>query len=173
MTTVALVPPSAVSRKIHGSAGTFDIDLPLSGNVGIECRAGGSPTGNHTIVVTFPNPISAVASATCAGNSATTSISGNQVTVNCTGVPNAQTVAINLTGVNDGTSIGNVSIPMGVLLGDVNANKAVTNTDVSSVKGQVAAAVTSSNFRNDVSANGVISNTDVSVTKAQVGTTLP
>src|SRR4029077_16267958 len=116
-------------------------DLPLSGNVGIECRTGGSPTGNHTIVVAFPTPVSAVASATCAGNSATTSISGNQVTVNCTGVPNAQTIAINLTGVNDGTSVGNVSIPMGVLLGDVTANKVVSNTDVASVKTQVAAPV--------------------------------
>jgi uncharacterized repeat protein (TIGR01451 family) len=173
MTTVALVPTSAVSRKIHGAAGTFDVNLPLSGTVGIECRAGGSPTGNHTIVVTFPNPISAVASATCAGNSATTSISSNQVTVNCTAVPNAQTVAINLTGVNDGTSVGNVSIPMGVLLGDVTANKVVSNTDASSVQSQVAAPVTTSNFRNDVTANGVITGTDRATTKGQVGTSLP
>jgi hypothetical protein len=168
-----IIPLSAVSRKTHGGAGTFDIDLPLSGSVGIEPRVGGSPTGNHTIVVTFPTPVTAVASATCAGNAATTSISGNQVTVNCTGVPNAQTVAINLTGVNDGTNIGNVSIPMGVLLGDVTANKVVSNTDVSLIKSQVAAPVTSGNFRNDVTANGVISNTDVSTAKTQVGTTLP
>jgi hypothetical protein len=168
-----IVPTGAVSRKVHGSAGTFDVDLPLSGSVGIECRTGGSPTGNHTIVVNFPTPITAVASATCAGNAATTSISGNQVTVNCTGVPNAQTVAINLTGVNDGTNVGNVSIPMGVLLGDVTANKVVSNTDVSLIKSQVAAPVTSGNFRNDVTANGIISNTDVSTAKTQVGTTLP
>ena len=38
----APVPTSAVSRKVHGGAGTFDIDLPLvplNGAVGIECRA--------------------------------------------------------------------------------------------------------------------------------------
>jgi len=168
-----VTPTGAVSRKIHGLAGTFDVNLPLSGSVGIECRSGGTPTGNHTIVVTFPTAITAVASATCAGNAATTSISGNQVTVNCTGVPNAQTVAINLTGVNDGTNVGGVSIPMGVLLGDVNANKVVSNTDVASVKTQVAAPVTASNFRNDVTANGIISNTDVSTTKTVVGTTIP
>jgi hypothetical protein len=62
---------------------------------------------------------------------------------------------------------------MSVLLGDVTANKIVSNTDVSSVKTQVAAPVTSSNFRNDVTANGIISNTDVSTAKTQVGTTLP
>jgi hypothetical protein len=62
---------------------------------------------------------------------------------------------------------------MGVLVGDVSANKVVSNTDVAAVKGQVAAPVSGSNFRTDVNANGVISNTDVSTTKAQVGTTLP
>jgi hypothetical protein len=64
---------------------------------------------------------------------------------------------------------------MGALLGDVagTGNGVVSNTDVSNIKAQVAAAVITSNFRNDVNANGVISNTDVSATKAQVGTTLP
>jgi hypothetical protein len=62
---------------------------------------------------------------------------------------------------------------MGVLIGDVSGNGAVSNTDVASVKAQVAAPVTVSNFRDDVNANGVISNADVSAAKAQVGTTLP
>jgi hypothetical protein len=62
---------------------------------------------------------------------------------------------------------------MNVLLGDVNANGVVSNTDVAALKAQVAAPVTQSNFRNDVNANGIISNTDVSLTKADVGTSLP
>jgi hypothetical protein len=160
-----IVPTGAVSRKMHGSAGTFDVDLPLSGNVGIECRTGGAPTGNHTIVVSFPTNISAVASATCAGNAATTSISGKDVTVNCTGVPNAQTVAINLTGVNDGINVGNVSIPMGVLLGDVNASGVVTSGDTNLCKAQALQPVTSSNFRNDINASGAITTGDVNIIK--------
>jgi hypothetical protein len=44
---------------------------------------------------------------------------------------------------------------------------------VASINAQVAASVTSSNFRYDVNANGTISNTDVSATKAQLGTSLP
>jgi uncharacterized repeat protein (TIGR01451 family) len=173
MTTVAPVPPSAVSRKMHGSAGPFDVNLPLSGTVGIECRAGGSPTGNHTIVVTFPNPITAVASATCAGNSATTSISGNQVTVNCTGVPNAQTIAINLTGVNNGTSVGNVSIPMGVLLGDTNADRSVNSADIAQTKSQSGKVVGSSNFREDVNTDGSLNSADIALVKSKSGTALP
>ena len=43
---------SVVSRKTHGSAGNFEINLPLTGEPGVECRNGG---GDYTIVVTFNN----------------------------------------------------------------------------------------------------------------------
>ena len=43
---------AAVSRKVHGSAGSFDVNLPLSGAPGIECRTGGA-NGDHTLVITF------------------------------------------------------------------------------------------------------------------------
>jgi hypothetical protein len=174
----APVPIGAVSRKTHGVAGTFDVNLPLTGSPGIECRTGGT-NGDHTVVVTFAVPVT-VSSATVtpgAGGTAsvvgTPTVSGSQVTVNLTNVSNIQTLMVNLIGVSDGTGTGNLSVPMSVLLGDVTANKIVSNTDVSSVKTQVAAPVTSSNFRNDVTANGIISNTDVSTAKTQVGTTLP
>ena len=48
MEVSSLAPPpsllAAVSRKIHGAAGAFDIDLPLSATTGLESRAGGSLT---------------------------------------------------------------------------------------------------------------------------------
>ena len=44
----------AVSRKTQGGAGTFDINLPLSGEPGVECRSGG---GNYTEVFTFDNNV--------------------------------------------------------------------------------------------------------------------
>ena len=78
-----------------------------------------------------------------------------------------------LTGVMVGDNLGDVTVPMGVLLGDVTGNGVVSNPDVAAIKMQVAAPVGSSNFRDDVNANGVISNTDVSTSKAQVGGTLP
>jgi hypothetical protein len=172
-TVTNLTPTGAVSRKTHGAAGTFDVTLPLSGAAGIECRSGGTPTGNHTIVVSFTTPISAVASATCAGNPATTSISGNQVTVNCTGVPNAQTIAINLVGVSDGTTTINATVPMGVLLGDVNGSARVDAADVSSVRQQTLQTITTSNFRNDINASGRIDAADVSIARQQTLTSLP
>jgi hypothetical protein len=175
------IPPltSVVSRKVHGSAGTFDINLPLAGTRGVECRSGGA-SNDYMLVFTFPNNLTSVAGASVTSGAGSVSSSSigpnpNQYTVNLTGVTTAQYVTVTLSNVADSAgNTGNVTAPqMGVLVGDVNANGVVSNTDVSAVKSQVAAPVTASDFRNDVTANGVISNTDVSTTKTQVGTTLP
>ena len=168
-----IIPVSAVSRKVHGTAGTFDIDLPLSGSVGEETRSGGIPSGNHTIVVSFANSISAVASATCAGNPATTSIAGTDVTVNCTGVPNAQRIAINLLGVNDGINVGDVSIPMDVLLGDVNLTRRTDAGDVTQVRNRTVSIPDASTFRYDVNASGRTDAGDVTTTRNATITVLP
>src|SRR3984893_15100351 len=47
---------NAVSRKVHGNAGTFDIGLPLAGTPGIECRSGGT-ANDYQIVITFGGPV--------------------------------------------------------------------------------------------------------------------
>src|SRR6202030_4448485 len=47
---------SVASRKTHGSAGTFDVNLPLQGPPGIECRSGGT-YAEHAMVFTFTNPL--------------------------------------------------------------------------------------------------------------------
>ncbi len=44
----------AVSRKTHGAAGVFDIDLPLTGPPAVECRSGAA---GHTLVFTFRNAV--------------------------------------------------------------------------------------------------------------------
>jgi hypothetical protein len=161
---------SAVSRKTHGSAGTFDILLPLAGDPGIESRKGqGTNSDEHKVVVTFAAPAT-VASATCDGNAATTSSSGNDVTVNCTGVPNAKIIEVALTGVTVGATTGNFSFPMGVLLGDTSANRLVNATDTSQTQAQSGKAVTVSNFRTDVNVNGLINSTDTSIVQSKSGT---
>ena len=60
----------------------------------------------------------------------------------------------NTIGVSDGINTGNVSVPMGVLLGDVNASGVVTSGDTNLCKAQALQAVTTANFRNDVNASG-------------------
>jgi hypothetical protein len=170
---------SAVSRKTHGSAGPFDIDLPQTGTPGIECRTGGT-SGDHQIIFTFPSPIASVSSvSTTPGSGATGSvlgppvISGNQVTVNLTNVSNAQTLMINLTGVSDGTETLNVSVPMGVLLGDVNATRGVDGNDVSAVQAHTRQNASATSFRFDVNATGGIDGNDVSAVQGATRTSLP
>ena len=53
---------TVVSRKVHGTAGAFDVDLPLTAPFGIEPRTGGS-NGNHVIVFHFANPVVSCGSA--------------------------------------------------------------------------------------------------------------
>jgi hypothetical protein len=174
----ALTPTSVVSRKAHGSAGSFDIDLPVTGSPGIECRSGGA-TNDYTIVATFSgnvavqgHPQAQVTSGTGtvgtagASNGGIVTISGNAVTIPLTNVTNAQTINVTLFGVN---GVGNLLIPMAVLAGDVNSNRAVNASDISLTKSLIGQEVDITNFRSDVNANGVINASDVSTVKSHVG----
>ena len=165
-----------VSRKTHGAAGAFDITLPLIGDAGIESRSGGA-SNSHQVLIRFVSPVTFASASVTSGTgnvtSTATSPDSKEVTINLAGVSNAQTITLTLAGVSDGTNTNDVSFQMAVLLGDITANKIVSNSDVAAVKGQISSPVTASNFRSDVNANGIVSNTDVGVTKAQVSTTLP
>jgi len=162
---------SVVSRMTHGSAGTFDINLPLTGNSGIECRSGGA-NSNYTLVFTFATPI-----ATCGVASSGIATSGpnaNQCTVQLTGVANAQRTTVNLNGVIDNNgNTGDVSATMGVLVGDTNGDGFVNSGDISQTKSQSGNAVTSSNFREDVNVDGFLNSGDISLVKSKSGTALP
>jgi hypothetical protein len=170
----APVAQSAFSRKVHAGAGTFDVPLPLSGNVGVECRSGGA-TNDYQMIVNFASTVTVESVAVTSGNGSVSgfSVSGPQVTVNLTGVTNVQRITVTLHNVNDGRSTGDVPVSMGVLVGDVNGNAIVNASDVSLTKSQVGQAVSGSNFREDVNADGVINSTDVALVKAEVGTALP
>ena len=64
------------------------------------------------------------------------SASGNQITVNLTGVTPVEVLNICLSNVNDGTTSGNVSYPFRVLVGDTNGNGSVNAGDVAQTKAQ-------------------------------------
>src|SRR5207237_278687 len=111
-----------VSRKTHGSAGTFDVDL-TNGN-GIECRSGGA-NGDYTIIFTFSNPVTnvegtRVSNGTGSVRNAAIGSDPHQCIVDLTGVANAETITVTLSGVSDsaGNNSSAVSASMGVLVGD-------------------------------------------------------
>ena len=163
---------TAVSRKTHGAAGTFDINLPSSG-LGVESRSPGA-NGSHVLVLTFDaTAVSGQASVTAGVGMVQGQpiFNGNQMTINLTGVTNAQRITVKLSNLN--SSGDDVSVSMGVLLGDTNGNGSVNATDVSQTKLKSGQAVDATNFRNDVNANGAINASDVSIAKLNSGTALP
>jgi hypothetical protein len=168
---------SAVSRKIHGAAGPFDVTLPLSGSLGIECRTGGV-NGPETLVLTFD---SAVVSGHAAVTSGVGSVqgnptfSGNQMTISLGGVTNAQWVTVTVTDVagTTGPPLPGGNVTFGVLLGDVNSSHIVNASDVAQTKSRLGQTVDATNFRSDVNANGSINAGDLSIVKANLGTGLP
>jgi hypothetical protein len=171
--------PIVVSRMTHSGVGTFDVNLPLTGTRGVECRSG-SANGNYTMVFQFANSLTSVGGAsvtTGTGSIGSSAIGANnqEYVVNLTGVANAQYITVNLINVHDSVgNSGNVVGPqMGVLIGDVNANGLVDGNDVSAVQGQTRQSVSSTNFREDVNANGIIDGNDVSLTQGQTRTSLP
>ena len=185
---VPFVPPTptgAFSRKTHGASGDFDVNLPLTGTPGIECRNGG-PTNDYTVVVTFGTSVSVTGDIQAqvitangevgsggVSNGGLVTVNGNSVTVPLTNVAAAQTINVKLFGVTDGVGYGDIVVPMSRLEGDVAANGAVTASDVSQTKAQAGLPITSKTFRADVIANGAINATDVSLVKSAVGTGLP
>jgi hypothetical protein len=165
---------SVVSRKTHGSAGTFDVDLPESGATGIECRSGGA-SNDYTIVFTFANNVTVQGAtvSTGAGSVRSFSVSGHIVTAELTGVTTGQRIVVTLAGVNDGTNISDVQATMDVLVGDTTANGAVNSSDISQTQSQSGQPVTAANFREDVTVNGSINSSDIALVQSKSGTALP
>jgi N-acetylneuraminic acid mutarotase len=172
----ASAPTSAVSRKTHGTTGTFDINLPLTGNAGVECRSGGV-SSDHQIVFTFPSAVT-LSGATVtpepgrSGNVAGPPIitpDGKTVTVNITAVTDVQTITLTLSGVNNGTSTNDVNVLTRLLMGDTNGNGVVNASDVGQTKSRSGQAVSEANFRSDVAVNGAINASDVALVKSRSG----
>jgi hypothetical protein len=171
-------------RKTHGTAGVFDIRIgPLlpGGTPVLEPRRGEGPNNTtHHVVFVFPQTVTYTgASVTPQGGGSaavvgTTPPTGpsNEVVVSFT-ASNAQTVTVNLNGVTAGAGLTSVSVPVSLLLGDVNVNGAVTSSDVSQAKVMSGNTIERDTFKNDVSANGVINSTDIGLIKQQSGTNLP
>ena len=166
---------SAASRKGHGSAGDFDIDLPLTGEPGVECRDG---KGDYTVVATFPvNLLSGTATVT-AGIGAIAgdpSFSGKTMTINLTAVIDVQRFTLTLSDVTDelGQVYPDTAISMNMLIADATADKTVSQPDKTVVRGQIGQPVTEANFRCDIDANGVIDINDVIAIRTHKRHSLP
>jgi predicted outer membrane repeat protein len=179
------VPVTVVSRKVHGAAGIFDIPLPLTGPGAVECRnnTGGDPASSpnfghdHEVVIRFGSEpfFSGVSVSTNMGEmpAVISKKIGDDLVLDLSNVPNARQLTISVTGASDGFAPSNITIPMGVLLGDATANRSVNASDVSQVKSKSGQTIDATNFRTDFTLNGSINSSDVALAKSKSGTALP
>ena len=79
-------------------------------------------------------------------------------------------ILVQINGVNGSN---NFSIPMGVLIGDTNANRTVNAADVAQTKSRLGQTVDGTNFRSDVNANASINAADSALIKGHLGTSIP
>ena len=170
---------SAASSKKQGNAGTFDIDLPLSGTPGVECRQGALGTATK-IVFTFSDTVNSVDStSTSCGRVISTTANGSTVTVLLKDIQttcDGSDVTVTLTGVNGGSgTLASAAVTFGQLAGDVNGD-GTSRRDrppIGQDRTRDAGLVTDANFRNDVSGDGKVNHADISLTRAARGNSLP
>ena len=76
---------------------------------------------------------------------------------------------MNLVNVNDGTGTRNISVPLGILLADTNADRAVNSGDVQQTRNRSGQLADITNFRFDVNVDGSINSGDATVVRANSG----
>jgi hypothetical protein len=166
--TVNLV--SAASRLTHGPAGTFDIDMPLTGVSGVEDRS----SGTYNAVFTFDAAVTSGEVQVVSGTATVGAItfSGNSMTAQLTGVTSAEVVTLRVQNINgDGQQHGDVLF--GFLTGDVNGNRIVDRPDQQQIRTDRNQPVTAANFRDDINLNGRVNRPDLQAVQANRGHSIP
>jgi len=181
---------AAVSRKTHGLAGDFDVNLPLApaaNAAGTEGRLGG-PT---RVLLTFSEPIRPADGILTPDGEVTTEVggvptgglivalalnpAGDVLTVDLAAVPDPSCLRIVLAGIEDMATnplAGDNDVHIRVLVGDANTDGVVDNTDVIQVRLQNGLPIAAANYRCDVNVDGVIDNADAIEVRNRRGNTV-
>jgi len=161
----------AVSRKCHGGAGTFDIDL-AEGSA-IECRTEG-PT---EVVVTFDSEIRRVGGTlsdvrVSRGTVASISIGGATLAICLSGAVEPGTLDIAFPGIAaaDSGEVVSETLSVGVLPGDVSGDGAVNTSDYIVLRGAVGQLVDAGSCRCDVNTDGLIDTSDYICVRGRMDT---
>ena len=167
---------AAVSKKVHGTAGTFSIDLLAAGAT--ECRKNGATT----VEVTFDRAIALVTGtpadvAVTSGSVTAVAAAGSVLTVTCSGMTANAKTTMTFPGVADAqagcaTSTSESSLCIRNLYGDAAQSGGTNVIDMSHIKSQVNKTVTDQNFRNDVDATGGINVLDMNAVKGNLNKTV-
>lgn len=168
--TVAASLVSAASRMTHGSAGSFDINMPLAGSSGLEDRDG---HGRYLAVFTFDKVVSSGKVRVISGTAkpGIPSFSGNDMLVPLDAVADVQILTLQVSGINGGVDSSDVMF--GFLIGDVNGDRVVGKPDNDLVKTEKGQPVTGANFRSDINLSGRVDKPDNDAVSANRNHSLP
>ena len=147
---------NASSRLTHGSAGDFDIDMPLSGTSGVENRA----SATYNAVFTFDAPVTSGDITVVSGIATVGAITfnGNEMIAQLTGVTAAEVVTLRPENINGNG--GTPDVQFGFLIADVDTSRSVNKADAHQINAHRHEVVDGSNFRDDINLNGRIEQTD-------------
>ena len=161
------------SLKSHGTAGNLALNIPPSGAV--EPRSGG-PT---CLVITFDQDVYGSGGPILediwlsAGTVTGVAISGNVLTIDLSGVPDATVLTVSFPGIVNGSDQPSEEILcMRVLLGDVNGEGQVSMTDMVAVRNALNQTVTAENCYLDVDADGFVAVTDMVTVRNNLNATV-
>ncbi len=166
---------AAVSRKVQGAAGTFDLNLNLNpASPTVEPRVGG-PT---TLIFTFSEPVTTAGGTLSVGNFTLTNatyvsaaVVTSNLTLNLASVADQSVVTVVLNGITDlaGNALaGTNAVLVRSLYGDVNQSGTVNAVDLQQVKNNVLKTVTSTNFLYDANGSGIINAVDLQQLKNNI-----
>ncbi len=165
---------SVVSRKLHNGV---ERDLPIA----FALPPGAPPTveprlignGHRIVFQTIIGAASLPGGLSLAPNmgNASASVSGNELIVTLTGIPDNQRVTLTLIGIEP--TFEDESVTVGFLAGDVSGSGSVNAGDISGVKARVGQPAGTNNFKYDLNLTGEIGPADVSVVKSRAGKSLP
>ncbi len=166
----------AVSRKTHGSAGTFDVAVHVPGAV--EPRQAG-PT---KLIVIFNQEVQApggpttddiaLSSGTVTGVAFYTH-NGPQLTIDMTGAANQANLVVSYPGLTDGQGDPLAeTLCFGVLAGDATGDRRVNVLDLVQVRNVLNQVPTQSTFTRDVTADGAVNVLDLVAVRNVLNTAL-
>ncbi len=165
---------TAVSRREHGLAGPFDLDL--LGPAPVESRLGG-PT---QLVVTFDQPIQQLAATPAdvqlsTGTVTTLQVQGHTLVADLAGVPNAVPLTVTFPGITYAQSPFSPvteTLCLGVLAGDVNGDRAANVLDLVTVRNVLNLPADTGTFPADVNSDGLVNILDLVAVRNRLNTTV-
>jgi len=162
---------AAFSRKMHGTAGTFDV--VVTSPSAIESRKGGAAN----VVVVFDKEIVAVSGmlsdvTTSQGTIASLAIDGQTLDIGLADAVGPQAVTLAFPGIAsfDTGYIVTQTLCFRVLAGDASGDGVVNTSDYVAVRGRIGQAIGAANCRYDVNVDGTINTSDYIYIRGRLGT---